>query len=157
MELGELDELHEGVSQGLSNDQSLEGEGRQNSLPMTQDSLDAAEQQRRMVAMRMGSLAVAGHHAASDIEEHFPQAAQYIQDAAAGLEHISHLLRDPHLDEIAALIGNIRRKQPAAIMAGIALASLGLIWLLKSSVDTMGGVGVGASGGDREGTSYGIH
>ena len=153
----ELGELHEGVSQSLSNDQSLEGEDRQNSLPMTQDSLDAAEQQRRMVAMRMGSLAVAGHHAASDIEEHFPQAAQYIQDAAAGLEHISHLLCDPHLDEIAALIGNIRRKQPAAIMAGIALASLGLIWLLKSSVDTMGGIGAGASGDDREGTSYGIH
>ena len=152
MELGELDELHEGVSQGLSNDQSLEGEGRQNSLPMTQDSLETAEQQRRMVAMRMGSLAVAGHHAASDIEEHFPQAAQYIQDAAAGLEHISHLLRDPHLDEIAALIGNIRRKQPAAIMAGIALASLGLVWLLKSSGDA-----ADASGDDREGTSYGIH
>ena len=124
---------------------------------MTQDSRETAEQQRRMVAIRMGSLAVAGHHAASDIEEHFPQAAQYIQDAAAGLEHISHLLRDPHLDEIAALIGNLRRKQPAAIMAGIALASLGLVWLLKSSVDTMGGVGDGASGDDREGTSYGIH
>jgi hypothetical protein len=153
----ELGELHEGVSQSFSNDQSLEGEGRQNSLPMTQGSFETAEQQRRMVAMRMGSLAVAGHHAAKDIEEHFPQAAQYIQDAAAGLEHISHLLRDPHLDEIAALIGNLRRKQPAAIMAGIALASLGLIWLLKSSGDTMGGVGAGASGDDREGTSYGIH
>jgi len=154
MELGELGELHEGVGQSLSNDQSLAGQRRQDSLP---NSLKTAEQQRRMVAVRMGSLAVAGHHAASDIEEHFPQAAQYIQDAAAGLEHISHLLRDPHLDEITALIGNIRRKQPAAIMAGIALASLGLIWLLKSSVDTMGGVRAGASGDDREGTSYGIH
>ena len=153
----ELGELHEGVSPSLSNDQSLEGRGRQDRLPMTQDSLETAEQQRRMVAMRMGSLAVAGHHAASDIEEHFPQAAQYIQDAAAGLEHISHLLRDPHLDQIAALIGNLRRKQPAAIMAAIALASMGLVWLLKSSGDTMGGVGTGASRDDREGTSYGIH
>jgi hypothetical protein len=157
MELGELGELHEGVGQSLSNDQSLEGQRRQDSLSMTQDSIETAEQQRRMVAMQMGSLAVAGHHAASDIEEHFPQAAQYIQDAAAGLEHISHLLRDPHLDEIAALIGNIRRKQPAAIMAGIALASLGLIWLLKSSVDTIGGIGAGASEDGGEGTTYGIH
>lgn len=153
----ELGELHEGVSQSLSNDQSLDGRGRRDSLPMTQDSLETAEQHRRMVAMRMGSLAVAGHHAASDIEEHFPQAAQYIQDAAAGLEHISHLLRDPHLDQIAALIGNLRRKQPAAIMAAIALASMGLVWVLKSSGDTMGGVGTGASRDDREGTSYGIH
>jgi hypothetical protein len=153
----ELGELHEGVSQSLSNDQSLEGDGRQNTLPMTQDSLETAKQQMRMFAVRMGSLAVAGHHAASDIEEHFPQTAQYIQDAAAGLEHISHLLHDPHLDEIAALIGNLRRKQPAAIMAAIALASMGLVWLLKSPDDTMGGVGAGASGDDREGTSYGIH
>ena len=156
MELGESGELHEGVSPSLPNDQNLERQHRPDSLPMMH-TLEAAEQQRRVVALQMGSLAVAGHRAASDIEEYFPQAAQYIQDAAAGLEHISHLLRDPHLDEIAALIGNLRRKQPAAIMAGIVLASLGLIWLLKSSADTMGGTGAGASGDDREGTSYGIH
>jgi hypothetical protein len=157
MELGELGELHEGVSQSLSNDRNLEGQGRRDSLPMMQDSLATAEQQRRAVATRMGSLAVAGHHAAGDIEEHFPQAARHIRDAAAGLEHISHLLRDPHLDEIAVLIGNLRRKQPAAIMAGIALAGLGLVWLLKSASDTVGGVGAGASGDDRERSSYGIH
>ena len=150
MELGELGELHKGVSQTLSNDQSLGGKGRQVSLPMTQDSLETAEWQRHMVAVRMGSLAVAGHHVASDIEEHFPQAAQYIHDAAVGLEHISHLLRDPHLDQIAALIGSLRRKEPAAIMAGIAFASLGLVWLLKSSGGT-----ADASGDDREGIGYG--
>jgi hypothetical protein len=105
----------------------------------------------------MGSLAVAGHHAAGDIEEHFPQAARYIHDAAAGLEHISHLLRNPHLDEIAALIGNLRRKQPAAIMAGIALASLGLVWLLKSASNAVGSVGADAAGDDRERGSYGVH
>jgi hypothetical protein len=153
----ELGELHEGVSQSLSNDQSLEGQRRQDSLPMTQDSLETAEQQRRVVAIRMGSLAVAGHHAAGDIEEHFPQAARYIHDAAAGLEHISHLLRNPHLDEIAALIGNLRRKQPAAIMAGIALASLGLVWLLKSASNAVGSVGADAAGDDRERGSYGVH
>ena len=100
MELGES---------GESNDQNLERQHRPDSLPMMH-TLEAAEQQRRVVALQMGSLAVAGHRAASDIEEYFPQAAQYIQDAAAGLEHISHPLRDPHLDEIGALIGNLRRK-----------------------------------------------
>jgi hypothetical protein len=153
----EFGELHEGVSQSLSNDQSLEGQRRQDSLPVRQDSLETAEQQRRVVAMRMGSLAVAGHHAAGDIEEHFPQAARYIHDAAAGLEHISHLLRNPHLDEITALIGNLRRKQPAAIMAGIALASLGLVWLLKSARNAVGSVGADAAGDDRERGSYGVH
>ena len=152
----ELGELHEGVSQSLSNDQRLKGQDRRGSLPMTQGSLETTEQ-RRVVAMRMGSLAVAGHHAAGDIEEYFPQAARHIRDAAAGLEHISHLLRDPHIEEIAVLIDNLRRKQPAAIMAGIALAGLGLAWLLKSASDTVGGVGTGASGDDRERVSYGIH
>jgi hypothetical protein len=33
---------------------------------------------RRMTALRMGSLATAGHHAAVDLEEHFPQTARYI-------------------------------------------------------------------------------
>jgi hypothetical protein len=147
----ELGELHKGVGPSLSNDQSLEEQRRLDSLPMMH-TLETTEKQRRVVAGRMGSLAVAGHHAAGDIEEHFPQVAQYIHDAAAGLEHISHLLRDPHLDQIAALIGSLRRKEPAAIMAGIALASLGLVWLLKSSGDA-----ADASGDDREGTSYGIH
>ena len=147
----ELGELHKGVGPSLSNDQSLEEQRRLDSLPMMH-TLETTEKQRRVVAGRMGSLAVAGHHAAGDIEEHFPQVAQYIHDAAAGLEHISHLLRDPHLDQIAALIGSLRRKEPAAIMAGIAFASLGLVWLLKSSGGT-----ADASGDDREGTSYGIH
>jgi hypothetical protein len=36
-------------------------------------------------------------------------------DAASGFERISNLLRDPNLDKVAALIGNLDRKQPAAI------------------------------------------
>jgi len=67
------DELHEGVSQRLSTTQARE----------------TTAQQRRATALRIGSLASAGHHAAGDLEEHFPQIARYIHDAAAGFEHIS--------------------------------------------------------------------
>jgi hypothetical protein len=132
----ELDELHEGVSQNLS----------------TIQTRDTTAQQRRATAMRIGSLAAAGHHAAGDIEEHFPQAARYIHDAAAGFEHISSFLRDPNLDEVANFIGNLGRKQPAAVIAGAFLVAVGLLWFLRSSGDTSDSVvdyrGSGA---------YGVH
>ena len=111
----EIDQLHEGVSQGLSKDRNLEGT---RPLELTRES---AERQRVATAMRMGSLAAATHHAAGDLEEQFPQAARYMRDAASGFERISNLLRDPNLDEVATLIGNLGRRQPAAIVAGVVL------------------------------------
>jgi hypothetical protein len=48
-----------------------------------------------------------------------------MHDAASGFERISNLLRDPNLDEVATLIGNIGRKQPAAIVAEVVLIGLG--------------------------------
>src|SRR5215470_3592392 len=116
----ELDELHEGINQSPSKDQDLErARGLAGStVPQTRES---ATQQRRETALRMGSLATAGHHAAVELEEHFPQAARYIHDAAAGFEHISNFLRDPNLDEAATFIGNLGRKQPAAVVAAVFL------------------------------------
>ena len=75
----QLDELHEGVSQSLSTTQSRE----------------TTAQQRRATALRVGSLAAAGHHAAGDLEEHFPQIARCVHDAAAGFEHISSFCATP--------------------------------------------------------------
>ena len=132
----ELDELHEGVSQNLS----------------TIQTRDTIAQQRRATAIRIGSLAAAGHHAAGDLEEHFPQAARYIHDAAAGFEHISSFLRDPNLDEVANFIGNLGRKQPAAVIAGAFLVAVGLSWFLRSSGDTSDSVADYRGSG-----AYGVH
>jgi len=68
----ELDQLHEGATQtqGLIGDASAH-------------TPETPAQQRRATAARMGSLA-AGRHAASDLEEHFPQVARCIPDAVAG-------------------------------------------------------------------------
>jgi|SRR5271166_2524776 len=148
----ELDEMHEGVGRGLSSDRNLE-----EIRPLTADAAlqtrETAAQQRRATALRMGSLATAGHHAAADLEEHFPQVARYVHDAAAGFEHISNFLRDPNLDEVATFIGNLGRKQPAAVVAGVFLAAVGLSWFLKSSSDTSDGI----AADDRERGAYGIH
>ena len=133
----ELDEIHEGVSQSLSTTQARE----------------TTAQQRRATAMRIGSLATAGHHAAGDLEEHFPQMARYIHDAAAGFEHISSFLRDPNLDEVANFVGNLGRKQPAAVVAGVFLVAVGLSWFLRSSGDPAEDFGVDG----RERGAYGVH
>jgi hypothetical protein len=133
----ELDELHEGVSQSLS----------------TRQTRETTAQQRRATALRIGSLATAGHHAADDLDEHFPQIARYIHDAAAGFEHISSFLRDPNLDEVATFIGNFGRKQPAAVIAGVFLVAVGLSWFLRSS----GGTSDSIASDDRERGAYGVH
>jgi hypothetical protein len=107
--------------------------------------------------MRVGSLATAAHHAAGDLEEQFPQAARHMHDAASGFEHISNLLRDPNLDEVAALISNLGRKQPAAIVAGVVLIGLGLSWFLRNSGDAAHRPEHGAAGGEGREGAYGIH
>ena len=133
----ELDELHEGVSQSLS----------------TTLAPETTAQQRRATALRIGSLAAAGHHAAGDLEEHFPQISRYIHDAAAGFEHISSFLRDPNLDEVANFVGNLGRKQPAAVVAGVFLVAVGLSWLLRSSGNLSEDFGVDG----RERDADGVH
>ena len=147
----ELDELNEGVSQGLSRDRNID-EARG-----LEPSRENAERQRVATAMRMGSLATAVHHAAGDLAEQFPQAARYMHDAASGFESISKLLRDPNLDEVAALIGNLGRKQPAGIVAGVVLIGLGLSWFLRNSGETAHRSQPGAAAGESRGGAYGIH
>jgi hypothetical protein len=142
----ELDELHEGVSQSPSTDRNLEG-----MRGLIRDP-ETAAQQRRATALRVGSLAAAGHHAASDLEEHFPQVARYIHDAAAGFDHISNFLRDPNLDEVATFVGNLGRKQPAAVIAAVFMVAVGVSWFLTSSSD----MSSRAMGDDRGRGTYGV-
>jgi hypothetical protein len=146
-----LDELHEGVTQSLSKDRNLEG-----TVPL-EPTRQSTERQRVATATRMGSLATAAHHAAGDLEEQFPQAARYMHDAASGFEHISNLLRDPNLDEVATLIGNLGGKQPAAIVAGVVLIGLGLSWFLSNPGNAAHRTAPDAAVGEGIGGAHGIH
>ena len=145
----ELEQLHEGQGHDLASERSLEGTQRPG-MALTRES---THQKRVMTAMRMGSLAAAAHHAAGDLEQQFPQAAGHIKDAAAGFEGIANLLRDPNLDEVAALIGKVGQRQPAAIVAAVVLVGLGLSWFLTNSGD---GADLSATGEARE-AAHGIH
>jgi hypothetical protein len=91
---------------------------------------ETAEHHRLATANRMASLAAAANHAAADLGEEFPRTARYVEDTAAGFEHIASLLRDPHLDDVATLIGDFRQCQAVAIVAGATLLGVGLWWLL---------------------------
>jgi hypothetical protein len=76
-----------------------------------------------------------------------------IHDAAAGFEHISSFLRDPNLDEVANFVGNLGRKQPAAVIAGVFLVAVGLSLFLRSSGDPSASF----SGNGPERGAYGVH
>ncbi len=65
----------------------------------------------------------------------------------------SRFLRDPNLEEVAAFIGNLGRKQPAAVIAGIFLVAVGVSWLLNSAGKMSGRTAVN----DRERGAYGVH
>jgi hypothetical protein len=112
-----IEELHEGSNRGVSDDNA---------------GADS-EPQRLAAARRVGSLAAAARHAADELGEEFPQSARYMHDTAAGFEHLSNLLRDPHLDDLRMLFGNLGRYRPVAFVAGVALIGLGLSWFLKNS------------------------
>ena len=116
----------------LSKDRNLEGTQPPGTALIRQNT----QRQRVAAAKRMGSLAAAAHHAAGDLEEQFPQAARYINEAATGFERIANLMHDPNLDEVASLISNLSRRQPAAIVAGVVLIGLGLSWFLGTTGDT---------------------
>ena len=123
MELKELDRDREGVRSWV--DGSLDATAEQTHR--------IGEERRRQTALQIASVAGAAHHAAGDLEDQFPRTARYLHDTAAGLDHLSSILGDPHLDEVATLIGNLGRKQPAAIVAGVVLIGLGLAWFLTNS------------------------
>lgn len=113
------------------------------------------EERRHQTALQIESVAGAAHHAAGDLEDQFPQTARYLHDTAAGLEHLSSILQDPHLDDIATLISNLGRKQPAAIVAGTVLVGLGLLWFFKNTSDAAGAApaGDGEGGADAQGSA----
>ena len=125
--------------------------------PTALGNRETAEQYRHATALKMGSLATAANHAAGDLEEHFPQAARYTQAAAAGFAHISTFLHDPKLEEVATLIRNLGRKQPAAVAAGVVLVGLALSWFVKISMDADGATAADATVGGGGGDTCGIH
>jgi hypothetical protein len=129
----EINELTQSESRTASSDPRFE-QGR--SLvggPVANEPRPRADQLRLATAERIGTLAKAADHAAGDLDASFPQTARFLRDTAAGFGQISNFFRDPKLDDITGLASNVRRKQPAAIVAGLVFVGMGLSWFLRRS------------------------
>jgi hypothetical protein len=130
-----------GEGQKASAERSFGGpppQAAERSGPIASIPRDSIELQRRATADRIGVLATAAEHAADDLKHQFPRVAGYMHSGAAGLEHISDILRDPKLDEFASLIGDMARRQPAALLAGIVILSFGVATYLNGSSEMRG-------------------
>jgi hypothetical protein len=128
----DLTELERNQQLGGSADRQIEGRSLAGVSGAAPPRI-SAEQHRHATAERIGTLAKAADHAAGDLNGSFPQTARFLHDTAAGFEHIADFLRDPKLDDITSLVGDVRRQQPAAIVAGLVLVGMGLSWFLRRS------------------------
>ena len=128
----DLTELEQSQQSGGSADRQIQGGSLAGVSGAAPPGL-RAEQNRHATAERIGTLAKAADHAADDLDASFPQTARFLHDTAAGFEHISNFLHDPKLDDITGLAGNVRRMQPAAIVAGLVLVGMGLSWVFRRS------------------------
>ena len=128
----ELKELEQSQQFGGSLDRQTQG-GSLAGVSGAAPSGLRAEQNRHATAERIGTLAKAADHAADDLDASFPQSARFLHDTATGFTQIANFLHDPKLDDITGLVGNVRRRQPAAIVAGLVLVGMGLSWFLRRS------------------------
>ena len=98
------------------------------------------EEQKSAGAERLSGFAHAVHRAAGELEDEVPVAAEYVRDAAAGLESVSRALRQRSVDDIIGTLEDFARTQPVAFFSGAVVAGFALSRFLKSSADRRAGI-----------------
>jgi len=97
-----------------------------------------AERQKDAGADQIDGVARAVHGAAHEIERELPQAAGFVEDAAARLEGLAASVRQRSIDELLRGLNNFARAQPATLFGGAILAGFALSRFLKSSTEAGG-------------------
>jgi polyhydroxyalkanoate synthesis regulator phasin len=96
----------------------------------------AATQQKDAAARQMDGFAHALMAAADDLRSRGQDfAADYVREAASGLERASGAVRERDLDEIMANVEDFARRQPVAFLGGAVVAGFGIARLVRSSAD----------------------
>jgi hypothetical protein len=104
----------------------------------------AATQQKDAAARQMDGFAHALMAAADDLRERGQDfAAEYVREAASGLERASGAVRERDLDEIMANVEAFARRQPVAFLGGAVVAGFGIARLMRSSADRRRSRGAG--------------
>jgi hypothetical protein len=96
----------------------------------------AATHQKDAAARQMDGFAHALMAAADDLRGRGQDfAAEYVREAASGLERASSAVRERDLDEIMANVEDFARRQPVAFLGGAVVAGFGIARLMRSSAD----------------------
>lgn len=126
-----------------------------------QEARDAAEEakqkarttaatQKDAAAERMGGFAHALNAASDDLRERGQEfAADYVHQAADGLEHASKVMRERDVDQLIGSVEDFARHQPVAFLGAAVATGFGLARLLKSSAERRHGTSAGT--GPRDG------
>lgn len=96
----------------------------------------AATHQKDAAARQMDGFAHALMAASDDLRGRGQEfAAEYVREAASGLERASEAVREHDLDEIIANVEDFARRQPVAFLGGAVVAGFGIARLMRSSAD----------------------
>jgi hemerythrin superfamily protein len=92
--------------------------------------------QQHFFASQIGSVAEALHKTAQQLGEGDQSGiAQYVDQAAAGLERFSHTLRDRNLNSLVSQVESFARQQPVAFIGSAAFLGFLAARFLKSSAE----------------------
>jgi hypothetical protein len=116
----------------------------------------AATHQKDAAARQMDGFAHALMAASDDLRGRGQEfAAEYVREAASGLERASDAVRERDLDEIIANVEDFARRQPVAFLGGAVVAGFGIARLMRSSADRRLSRGTGPVSATEYGSSQG--
>jgi hypothetical protein len=82
---------------------------------------------------KMRSIAGAAQHAASDLEEAFPDAANYMRTAAVQINQLLGVLRQPNIESIGTIARDTARNQPVLFFTGVAIVGF-VAWRILNNL-----------------------
>jgi len=104
-----------------------------------------AASQKDAAAERMGGYAHALNSASDDLRDRGQAfAAEYVHQAADGLEHASKFMRERDVDQLLGTVEDFARRQPVAFLGAAVAAGFGLARLMKSSAERRHGTPAGS-------------
>lgn len=98
-------------------------------------AFDAIDEQKNAGADRVAGVAEAMRGAADELGEQVPFAADYVREAAEGVERWSSSLRDQSIDDILQGVTRFARQQPIAFFGAAVLVGFAATRFLKSSAE----------------------
>ena len=129
-------EQYEGVKQAaqdLAQDAQQQAGGVVNAFK--DKARDIAEEHKARGSEKIDGIADAIHGVADEVGKQIPAAADYVREAAKGVEQLSSSLRNSSVDDLIASAYRFARSQPLAFFGASVLAGFAASRFLKSSAE----------------------